>query len=323
MYLSSILNILLVGTATLIASTPNAQCNAAHLRAVSSSAKPSTDEMVYAETEKTWWESSPPKYTSNKESGYGYDHKPGCDHKKPDYHHADHGYGYNHKEPGYNHKDASYGHDSNYAPPPKKYYYPPKSDTKLAEDLEMAATATTSHHCQRGYKKVCHKKCHHHRCHHVCKCVRHWANDDWENELLEMAVRELAEDLEMAATATTSHHCQRGYKKVCHKKCHHHRCHHVCKCVRHWANDDWENELQEMAVHAPTATSRSGKSGKLDNNKKASSFYDYGEDSYSSSSNDDIEESSMIMMQSYDSLNSESGDSIDSDASQDVVSAVF
>ena len=85
MYLSSILNILLVGTATLIASTPNAQCNAAHLRAVSSSAKPSTDEMVYAE--KTWWESS--KYTStDKEPGYGYDqHKPGCDHKKPDYHH--------------------------------------------------------------------------------------------------------------------------------------------------------------------------------------------------------------------------------------------
>ena len=182
---------------------------------------------------------------TNKEPGYGYDqHKPGCDHKKPDYHHADDGYGYNHKEPGYNHKDASYGHDSNYAPPPKKYYYPPKSDTKLAEDLEMAATATTSHHCQRGYKKVCHKKCHHHRCRHVCKCVRHWANDDWENE------------------------------------------------------------LQEMAVHAPTATSRSGKSGKLDNNNKASSFYDYGEDS--SSSNDDIEESSMIMMQSYDSGNSES-----------------
>ena len=87
----------------------------------------------------------------------------------------------------------------------------------------------------------------------------------------------LAEDLEMSATATTSHHCQRGYKKVCHKKCHHHRCRHVCKCVRHWANDDWENELQEMAVDA----------------------------------------------QSYDSVNSESGDSIDSDASQDVVSVVF
>ena len=84
-----------------------------------------------------------------------------------------------------------------------------------------------------------------------------------------MAVHELAEDLEMSATATTSHHCQWGYKKVCH--------HHVCKCVRHWANDDWENELQEMAVHA----------------------------------------------QSYDSVNSESGDSIDSDASQDVVSVVF
>ena len=294
MYLSSILNTLLVGTAILIASTPNAQCHAAHLRAASSSEpSTSTDEMVYAE--KTSWESSSPqpKYTSNKEpTGYGYD---------------DHGYGYDRKEPGYkyNHKDASYGHDSNYAPPSKKYYYPPKSDTKLAEDLEMSATATTSHHCQRGYKKVCH--------HHVCKCVRHWANDDWENELQEMAVHELAEDLEMSATATTSHHCQRGYKKVCH--------HHVCKCVRHWANDDWENELQEMAVHAPTATSRSGKSGKLDNNKKASSFYDYGEDS--SSSNDDIEESSMIMMQSYDSGNSESGDSIDSDASQDVVSAVF
>jgi len=140
-----------------------------------------------------------------------------------------------------------------------------------------------------------------------------------------MAVHELAEDLEMSATATTSHHCQRGYKKVCHKKCHHHRCHHVCKCVRHWANDDWENELQEMAVHAPTATSRSGKSGKLDNNKKASSFYDYDYGEDSSSSNDDIEESSMIMMQSYDSGNSESGDSIDSDAdsSQDVVSVVF
>jgi len=248
MYLSSILNTLLVGTAILIASTPNAQCHAAHLRAASSS-EPSTDEMVYAE--KTSWESSSPqpkpKYTSNKEPGYGYDEP---------------GYGYDHKEPGYNHKDASYGHDSNYAPPSNKYYYPPKSDTKLAEDLEMAATATTSHHCQRGYKKVCHKKCHHHRCHHVCKCVRHWANDDWENE------------------------------------------------------------LQEMAVHAPTATSRSGKSGKRDNNKKASSFYDYGEDS--SSSNDDIEESSMIMMQSYDSENSESGDSIsDADASEDVVFVVF
>ena len=199
MYLSSILNTLLVGTAILIASTPNAQCHAAHLRAASSSEpSTSTDEMVYAE--KTSWESSSPqpkpKYTSNKEPGYGYDN---------------HGYGYDRKEPGYkyNHKDASYGHDSNYAPPQKKYYYPPKSDTKLAEDLEMSATATTSHHCQWGYKKVCH--------------------------------------------------------------------HHVCKCVRHWANDDWENELQEMAVHA----------------------------------------------QSYDSVNSESGDSIDSDASQDVVSVVF
>ena len=230
MYLSSILNTLLVGTAILIASTPNAQCHAAHLRAASSS-EPSTDEMVYAE--KTWLESSwpppKPKYTSNKEPGYGYD---------------DHGYGYDRKEPGYkyNHKDASYGHDSNYAPPSKKYYYPPKSDTNLAEDLEMSATATTSHHCQRGYKKVCNK--------------------------------------------------------------------HGCKCVRHWANDDWENELQVMAVHDPTSTSRSGKSGKLGNNKKASSFYDHGEDS--SSSYDDKENS----LYDYD-------DSYDADASQDVVSVVF
>ena len=101
MYLSSILNILLVGTAILIASTPNAQCHAANLRAASSSARPNTDE-----------------------DGYGYDHK-------PEYHN---------KVYGYDHNETSNGQGNGYPPPPKDDYYPPTLDTELveAEDRKLS-----------------------------------------------------------------------------------------------------------------------------------------------------------------------------------------
>ena len=84
MYLSSILNILLVGTAILIASTPNAQCHAANLRAASSSPKPNMDE-----------------------DGYGYDHK-------PEYHN---------KVYGYDHNETSNA-DDNAPPPKDDYSPP-------------------------------------------------------------------------------------------------------------------------------------------------------------------------------------------------------
>ena len=54
MYISPTLNLLLVGTAALIASSPSVQCEAANLR--TSSAKPNTDELY---DEKSWWTSAP------------------------------------------------------------------------------------------------------------------------------------------------------------------------------------------------------------------------------------------------------------------------
>ena len=102
MYLSSILNILLVATAILIASTPNAQCHAANLRAASSSAKPNTNE----------------------DGSYGYDHK-------PEYHNEVY---------GDDHNETSNADDN--APPPKDDYSPPTLDTELveAEDRKLSSS---------------------------------------------------------------------------------------------------------------------------------------------------------------------------------------
>ena len=59
-----------------------------------------------------------------------------------------------------------------------------------ADDLKLKAKAS----CGWGYKKTCRRKCikagwgsswgSPPRCHNVCRCVRRWANDGWENKFL-------------------------------------------------------------------------------------------------------------------------------------------
>ena len=59
-----------------------------------------------------------------------------------------------------------------------------------ADDLKLKAKAS----CRWGYKKTCRRKCikagwgsswgSPPRCHNVCRCVRRWANDGWENKFL-------------------------------------------------------------------------------------------------------------------------------------------
>ena len=59
-----------------------------------------------------------------------------------------------------------------------------------ADDLKLKAKAS----CRWGYKKTCRRKCikagwgsswgSPPRCHNVCRCVRRWANDGWENNFL-------------------------------------------------------------------------------------------------------------------------------------------